>query len=137
MLLKHRTVLIAKRDAIVTDLCVTDVFSILRGKFVLTKNDQEEILHETTSKGQAEKLLDILPLKGDDVDAFKWFLNSLEEKYPHLVYLLKECESSSQHVDINSDASNQNEGEESLIVAINLILSFPFYFYPIVANVYV
>ena len=137
MLLKHRTVLIAKRDAIVTDLCVTDVFSILRGKFVLTKNDQEEILHETTSKGQAEKLLDILPLKGDDVDAFKWFLNSLEEKYEHLVCLLKECESSSQHVDINSEASNQNEGEESLIVAINLILSFPFYFYPIVANVYV
>ena len=121
MLLKHRTVLIAKRDAIVTDLCVTDVFSILRGKFVLTKNDQEEILHETTSKGQAEKLLDILPLKGDDVDAFKWFLNSLEEKYEHLVCLLKECESSSQHVDINSEASNQNEGEESLIVAINLI----------------
>ena len=121
MLLKHRTVLIAKRDAIVTDLCVTDVFSILRGKFVLTKNDQEEILHETTSKGQAEKLLDILPLKGDDVDAFKWFLNSLEEKYEHLVCLLKESECSSQHVDINSDASNQNEGEESLIVAINLI----------------
>lgn len=121
MLLKHRTVLIAKRDVIVKDLRVTDVFSILRGKFVLTKNDQEEILHETTSKGQAEKLLDILPLKGDDVDAFKWFLNSLEEKYEHLVCLLKECESSSQHVDINSEASNQNEGEESLIVAINLI----------------
>ena len=121
MLLKHRTVLIAKRDVIVKDLRVTDVFSILRGKFVLTENDQEEILHETTSKGQAEKLLDILPLKGDDVDAFKWFLNSLEEKYEHLVCLLKECESSSQHVDINSDASNQNEGEESLIVAINLI----------------
>lgn len=105
----HNQVLIAQRNAIVNDLDVKDVFTFLRSKFVLTEDDEDVILGEKTRRREVEKLLDILLLKGDD--AFKWFLSSLEEKYPHLV-----C----YGVD-NGEVSNQGERNHVLIVAINLI----------------
>lgn len=86
MLEKHRHLLLKFRGEIVDDLLVDDVLVFLRSKFVLDSDDAEVIRGEQTSRRQAEKLLDILPLKG--YESFDHFFTALSEKYPHLAQLL-------------------------------------------------
>jgi hypothetical protein len=83
----HRELLTSNRVAIVEDLLVDDVLAQLFSKFVFDNNDKELIRSEKTSKRQAEKLLDLLVIKGDE--AFGHFLSALTDPYPHLAELLQ------------------------------------------------
>ena len=111
MLQAHRTILVTRRADIVKDLRVNDVLDELKSKFVLETENTEQILHEKTSREQAEKLLDILPNKGST--AFECFRKSLREKYPHLAQLLTENTSTSQ---LNEDERNKGETTEVFLL---------------------
>lgn len=95
MLEKHRHLLLKFRQEIVEDLLVDDVVVFLQSKFVLDSDDAEVIRGERTSRRQAEKLLDILPLKG--YESFDHFFTVLGEKYPHLARLLESGSSEEQY----------------------------------------
>lgn len=86
MLETHRHLLLVHGPEIVKDLLVEDVLTELRSKFVIDQDDSELIESERTSRGKAEKLLNLLPQKG--YGAFQGFYEVLLDKYSHLAKLL-------------------------------------------------
>ncbi|XP_078683491.1 apoptotic protease-activating factor 1-like [Branchiostoma floridae x Branchiostoma belcheri] len=83
---RARSSLLVNRVSIIKDLKVQHVINPLLSAKVLTLDDEEEILAETTSKKRAAKLLDILPSRGNL--AFVSFYKSLQDQYTHLAELL-------------------------------------------------
>ena len=82
----HRLVLRIKRVDLVNDLLVDDVLMHLFGKLVFDSDDLQLIHAEKTDKRKAEKLLDLLPQRGEQ--AFGHFLDALRDPYPHLYEIL-------------------------------------------------
>ena len=103
----HRELLTANRVDIVDDLLVDDVLTELVSNFVFDNDDVELIHAESTSKRQAEKLLDLLVNKGDQ--AFSHFLAALKDPYPHIVELL-ETDNQANPRKISFAADEQNIG---------------------------
>ena len=82
----YRRVLRINRVDLVNDLLVDDVLPYLFAKFVFDSDHLELIRAEKTDKRKAEKLLDLLPRRGEQ--AFGHFLDALKDSYPHLYKIL-------------------------------------------------
>lgn len=67
-----------------------DLVHHLYEKHVFTEDDKERIMHETTRKDKARKLLDILQTKElQEDDVYAVFLSQLRRTQPHLADMLK------------------------------------------------
>ena len=82
----YRNVLRIKRVDLVNDLLVDDVLNYLFEKLVFDSDHLQLIHAEKTDKRKAEKLLDLLPKRGER--AFGHFLDALRDPYPHLYEIL-------------------------------------------------
>ncbi|XP_006811582.2 disks large homolog 5-like, partial [Saccoglossus kowalevskii] len=83
---KHNELLMCHRAKFVQSVEVERLYPILQNSGVLSAQDTEEIARITTSHGKVEKLLDILPSKGNQ--AFKSLCLALETTYPHLLTVM-------------------------------------------------
>ena len=84
---KHRTILRRQWSNIRANLEPNNILSkLLR---VLTETDEEKIKTEPTRQKRCDKLLEILPTRGEN--AFNEFVNALVQEAPHLAKKLTEA----------------------------------------------
>lgn len=90
---KHKELLRRNRVTLVQDLEALRLLNYLFQEGTLSENDLDTVKAEKTRSAQAEKLLDILPRRGQK--AFDVFCRALEntDGQGHLVDLLKTNES--------------------------------------------
>ncbi|XP_044179742.1 death domain-containing protein CRADD-like [Acropora millepora] len=81
---KHRTILRHHWSNIRKDLEPNNILSKL--VTVLTETDEQEIKAQFTRQERCDKLLEILPRRGEN--AFKVFVEALKEEAPHLADVL-------------------------------------------------
>lgn len=79
---KHRKLLQKHRIAIAKDLEPRRVFANLASLDTFTADDEDEVKSLPSRSQRVEKLLDILPRKGEG--AFECFVRALEKGFPHL-----------------------------------------------------
>lgn len=85
---KHRNLLRSKRMDLVRDMDGDRISSHLYSQDIFSEEDKELVNAETTPQRKNEKLLDILPKRGDK--AFNVFCDTLKElKMFHLEILLR------------------------------------------------
>ena len=84
---KHRTILRLHWSNIRNNLEPNNILPKL--VLVLTETDEEEIRKQSTRQERCEKLLKILPTRGED--AFNVFVNALVKETPHLAKKLTEA----------------------------------------------
>ena len=84
---KHRTILHDHRSKIVKDLEPNNILPNL--VTVLTEKDEVEIREQSTRQERCDKLLKILPRKGEN--AFEVFVEALKKEAPHLAVDLIEA----------------------------------------------
>ena len=84
---KHRTILRHHWSSIRDNLELKNILPKL--VTVLTETDEGEIKAQSTIKERCDKLLEILPTRGEN--AFNVFANALVEEAPHLARELTEA----------------------------------------------
>ena len=84
---KHRTILRHHLPNIRENLEPKNILPKL--VTVLKETDYDEIRAESTRQGRCDKLLDILPRRGEN--AFNIFVNALDKEAPHLALNLTEA----------------------------------------------
>ena len=84
---KHRTILRHQWSNIRDNLEPNNVLPKL--VLVLTETDEEEIREQSTRQERCDKLLHILPTRGEN--AFNVFVNALVKEAPHLASELTEA----------------------------------------------
>ena len=84
---KHRTILRLHWSNIRNNLEPNNILPKL--VLVLTEKDEEEIKKQSTRQERCDKLLKILPRRGED--AFNVFVNALVKEAPHLAKKLTEA----------------------------------------------
>jgi len=110
---KHKDLLRRNRVALVGDLEATRLLNYLFQEGAFSENDLDAIKTEKTRSAQAEKLLDILPRRGEK--AFDIFYRALAntDGQGHLVNLLQANESVSSGVVSSTSVGNRSNVEVS------------------------